>query len=74
MSNCLSVLVLAVKIGCDKDRVLASIKTYSGMKKRQEILYEGTHNKNMITVIDDYAHHPTAVSVTLQGIRQRYYK
>lgn len=38
------------------------------------MLYEGAHNKNMIKVIDDYAHHPTAVSVTLQGIRQKYNK
>jgi len=28
--------------------------------------------KNGITIIDDFGHHPTAIRVTLQGLRQRY--
>lgn len=61
MKNCLSVFIFAIKIGCDLQAVIQSIKTYSGMKKRQEILYEGIYKESKITVMDDYAHHPTAV-------------
>ncbi len=42
--------------------------TFAGIKRRQEVIGEpGT-----ITVIDDFAHHPTAVKVTLEALRQRY--
>jgi UDP-N-acetylmuramate: L-alanyl-gamma-D-glutamyl-meso-diaminopimelate ligase len=38
------------------------------MKRRQEVFGE----KNNITVIDDFAHHPTAVEKTLKGLRERF--
>jgi UDP-N-acetylmuramate: L-alanyl-gamma-D-glutamyl-meso-diaminopimelate ligase len=39
-----------------------------GIKRRQEILAE----PGEVTVIDDFAHHPTAVRLTLQSLRQRF--
>jgi UDP-N-acetylmuramate: L-alanyl-gamma-D-glutamyl-meso-diaminopimelate ligase len=43
---------------------------FAGASRRFEVAGE----VNNITVIDDYAHHPTAVAVTLQAARQRYPK
>ncbi len=40
---------------------------YTGVKRRYELIYE-----NSITVIDDYAHHPTAVRETLEATKQKY--
>jgi UDP-N-acetylmuramate: L-alanyl-gamma-D-glutamyl-meso-diaminopimelate ligase len=44
------------------------LKNFLGVKKRQEILY----NKNNIMIIDDFAHHPTAVKTTLEGLHFQY--
>ncbi|HEY8132469.1 MAG TPA: cyanophycin synthetase, partial [Thermoanaerobaculia bacterium] len=43
-------------------------ETFKGVKRRQEIRAE----RGGILVIDDFAHHPTAVRETIEGIRQRY--
>ncbi len=42
-------------------------ESYAGLKRRFEIIYDGG-----ITVIDDYAHHPTAVLRTLEAAREKY--
>ena len=47
------------------DKALAS---FSGIARRQEIRGEARGVK----VIDDFAHHPTAITQTLQGLRHRY--
>ncbi len=52
----------------EKNKVLASLYSFPGMERRQEVLLE---NENII-LIDDFAHHPTAVRVTLEGIKQKY--
>ena len=44
------------------------VKNFKGMKRRQEVVYD----KNGILLIDDFAHHPTAVKETLFGIKQKY--
>ncbi|MHB8871154.1 MAG: UDP-N-acetylmuramate--L-alanine ligase [Candidatus Doudnabacteria bacterium] len=42
-------------------------KDYTGVKRRYETIYDGN-----ITIIDDYAHHPTAVRETLEATKEKY--
>ena len=58
----------ALSAGAGADRLSAGFSTFAGIKRRQEVLGE----PGGVTVIDDFAHHPTAVQVTLQALRQRY--
>lgn len=44
------------------------LSMFQGVKRRQEIIF---HNNNL-TVIEDFAHHPTAIYETLKGIKSRY--
>lgn len=44
--------------------------SFGGVKRRQEVIGEPRH----ITVLDDFAHHPTAVKVTLEALRLRFGK
>lgn len=48
--------------------VQKAISTFTGVKRRQEILGE----PGGILVIEDFAHHPTAVKETIKGIQNRY--
>jgi UDP-N-acetylmuramate: L-alanyl-gamma-D-glutamyl-meso-diaminopimelate ligase len=66
--NALSVFAVAHQTGYEIELIQQAWKSFKGVKRRQEII--GTPNQ--ITVIEDFAHHPTAVKVTLQGIRERF--
>jgi UDP-N-acetylmuramate: L-alanyl-gamma-D-glutamyl-meso-diaminopimelate ligase len=68
LQNALSVCLLALSEGCSPSEIADGLATFRGMKRRQEM--RGTAGG--VTVIDDFAHHPTAVRATLDAIRQRY--
>ncbi len=54
--------------GLSDDEIRAGLQTFKGVLRRQTVRGE----KNGITVIDDFGHHPTAIRETLKGLRQRY--
>ncbi len=68
ISNCLSAVVLAHVLGVPRDALFRALITFKGVKRRQEILGE----KKGIMVMDDFAHHPTAVKETVQAVKQKY--
>ncbi len=68
ISNLLAVTVLAHLLGVPPDRLSESARTFQGVKRRQEIVGE----KNGILVLDDFAHHPTAVKETIRAVREKY--
>lgn len=47
--------------------IAEALSKFQGVRRRQELLLE-----HPIRLVDDFAHHPTAVQVTLDGIRKRY--
>ena len=66
--NALSVIAVLDRLGLEKEVIIAGLSSFEGVRRRQEI--RGI--KNNITVIDDFAHHPTAVRETLTALRQAY--
>jgi UDP-N-acetylmuramate: L-alanyl-gamma-D-glutamyl-meso-diaminopimelate ligase len=66
--NALGVLLLAVETGLGWEEAAAALAEFRGVRRRQEVV--GTARG--VTVIDDFAHHPTAVAGTLAALRLRY--
>lgn len=66
--NCLACMAAARRIGISDNAVFQALDTFSGIKRRQEI--RGV--KNGITVMDDFAHHPTAVRETIKAVKPFY--
>ena len=66
--NALGVYALLREIGLEHSEILRGLRECQGVKRRQEVVAEA----NGITVIDDFAHHPTAVRETLSALRMRY--
>jgi UDP-N-acetylmuramate: L-alanyl-gamma-D-glutamyl-meso-diaminopimelate ligase len=66
--NALSVIAAAHAVGADREGVLEGLRTFRSVKRRMEV--RGTVRG--VTVIDDFAHHPTAVRETIDAVRQRY--
>lgn len=66
--NALGVLLAAHEAGVSWKAAAAALAEFRGVKRRQEIVGE----VGGVTVIDDFAHHPTAVAGTLAALRLRY--
>ncbi len=67
MHNALSAIVAARHAGVPVSRAIEALGDFAGVKRRMEIRGE----VNGITVYDDFAHHPTAIATTLEGLRQQ---
>jgi UDP-N-acetylmuramate: L-alanyl-gamma-D-glutamyl-meso-diaminopimelate ligase len=65
--NALAALAAARHVGVPVQHGLAALAGFQGVKRRLEIV--GTVRG--ITVYDDFAHHPTAIAVTLDGLRRK---
>lgn len=66
--NALAALGAGIAAGLTIPQLQTGLLSFSGVKRRQEFI--GTIRN--ITLIDDFAHHPTAVEQTLEGLRQIY--
>ncbi len=68
LHNALSAIAVACRLGIDRDAMAEGLEQFKGVKRRQEV--RGI--KNGITVIDDFAHHPTAVRETVRAVKPFY--
>ena len=64
--NALAAAALCAEIGLSANEIVAGLKSFPGIRRRFEVVGE----RNGITVISDYAHHPTAVAATLKTARE----
>jgi UDP-N-acetylmuramate: L-alanyl-gamma-D-glutamyl-meso-diaminopimelate ligase len=66
--NATAAAALATAYGISKEEIAAALKTFKSVKRRLEVKAV----VNGITLIDDFAHHPTAIAETLTALRGRY--
>ena len=66
--NALGVMLIAHEAGVAWDDAAAALAKFRGVRRRQEVVGDA----NGVTVIDDFAHHPTAIAGTLAALRLRY--
>ena len=66
--NALAVLAVVELLGLSTQKAAKALENFSGTGRRFEIRGEA----NGVTVIDDYAHHPTEITATLSAARTRY--
>ena len=66
--NSVAAFAAAKHLGVAPEKIAQGIATFPGTARRLEVL----KNENGVMIIDDYAHHPTAITVTLAGIKAMY--
>ena len=66
--NCLAVIVAADAWGIERAAIQDALATFKSVRRRMQVRGE----ERGVTVIDDFAHHPTAVRETLQALRTKY--
>lgn len=76
IQNSLAAFAAAYTLGADANTIAHALADFGGNRRRFEIRYDGPLKLNEHTVdvmlVDDYAHHPTAIAATLAAARQRY--
>ena len=68
LSNTMAMVSLARELGIGKVTIQEALSTFKGVRRRQEVRGE----VDGITVVDDFAHHPTAVKLTIEALRPFY--
>ncbi len=68
VANALGVYVLLREFEIPGEEIERGLATFGGVARRQEILGEA----DGVTVIDDFAHHPTAIRATLEAVAERF--
>jgi len=67
VENALASIIAAEHAGVSVAESIAALNAFGGVKRRMEV--RGVVNG--VTVYDDFAHHPTAITTTLQGLRRK---
>jgi len=67
VENALASIIAAEHAGVSVAESIAALNAFGGVKRRMEV--RGVVNG--ITVYDDFAHHPTAITTTMQGLRRK---
>jgi UDP-N-acetylmuramate: L-alanyl-gamma-D-glutamyl-meso-diaminopimelate ligase len=66
--NATAAAAMAVAYGISEAQIAQALKTFKSVKRRLEVKAE----VNGVTIIDDFAHHPTAIAETIKALRARY--
>jgi len=68
IKNALAAFAAGAELGWPQDKTTAAIASFQGVKRRQELIGE----PRGIKVIEDFAHHPTAVRATIEAVQKRF--
>jgi UDP-N-acetylmuramate: L-alanyl-gamma-D-glutamyl-meso-diaminopimelate ligase len=66
--NAAAVAVCCAELGLSREQIQRGFATFTGVKRRMEVRGEA----GGVTVLDDFAHHPTALVETIRAIREKY--
>jgi UDP-N-acetylmuramate--alanine ligase len=67
IANALAAATTAELLGADPERFVSALNAFGGLRRRFQVIQDGD-----VTFVDDYAHHPHAVALTLEAVRRRF--
>jgi UDP-N-acetylmuramate--alanine ligase len=70
--NSLAAIVVASEIGIEDAAIQRALASFQGIDRRLQHIADVQTAAGRVTIIDDYGHHPTEVTATLEALRQGY--
>ncbi|MFC1589076.1 UDP-N-acetylmuramate--L-alanine ligase [Pseudomonadota bacterium] len=67
--NALAAIAIAHELGVEDEAIQSALASFEGVGRRMHLYGEIQTPAGLITLIDDYGHHPTEVAATLQAVR-----
>jgi len=69
--NAITAIAAAVAVGVPAATAIEALASFSGVRRRMELILKTTLEVADVHVYDDFAHHPTAIRLTLEGLRRK---
>ena len=69
--NALAAIIAAEHVGVPVPQAAEALASFQNVRRRMEVRGTVAHAGGVITVYDDFAHHPTAIRTTLDGLRRK---
>jgi len=66
--NCLAAVAIGLELGLTVERMAPALRAFAGVERRFQLVGE----RDGVTVVDDYAHHPTELRALLEAARGRF--
>jgi UDP-N-acetylmuramate--alanine ligase len=70
--NSLAAIAVALELDIDVEAIRRALAAFQGIDRRLQHIADVETAAGRVTIVDDYGHHPTEVSATLQALRQGY--
>ncbi|MEP7246394.1 MAG: UDP-N-acetylmuramate--L-alanine ligase [Gammaproteobacteria bacterium] len=70
--NSLAAIAVALELGIEQGAIQRALAAFQGIDRRLQHIGDVETAVGMVTIVDDYGHHPTEVAATLQALRQGY--
>jgi UDP-N-acetylmuramate--alanine ligase len=70
--NALAAIAVASELGVADDAILRALAAFQGVERRLQHIADVVTAVGVVSIIDDYGHHPTEVTATLEAVRQGY--
>jgi UDP-N-acetylmuramate--alanine ligase len=70
--NALAAIAVAVELGIEDGAIQRALAGFQGIDRRLQHIADVETAVGRVTIVDDYGHHPTEVSATLEAVRQGY--
>ena len=75
VENAMVAVAAAFDIGISVEQACDALSQFSGIKRRMELIADLEHNtadsSSKVQIFDDFAHHPTAITTTLDGAKKK---
>lgn len=68
VENAVAAVAIATKRNIDPEKIKKALESYRGVKRR----FERVYTSDKVVFIDDYAHHPTELTATIQSVKEIY--
>jgi len=69
--NALAAMAAAEHVGVEPAQAARALASFENVRRRMEVLGTVAREGQAVTVYDDFAHHPTAIRTTLDGLQRR---
>jgi UDP-N-acetylmuramate--alanine ligase len=70
--NALAAIAVATELDIEDDAIRRALESFQGVDRRLQHIADVITAVGRVTIIDDYGHHPTEISATLEAVRQGY--
>jgi UDP-N-acetylmuramate--alanine ligase len=72
VSNALAAIAVATELGIEDAAIARALTAFQGIDRRLQHVGDVALAAGVVTIVDDYGHHPTEIAATLEALRQGY--